>query len=116
MAEARTDGGEYLRGARISQVLLEGMAEYFTQGVMRANPAELGAPNEGIYPDETRVARDLILTLGEDSVRRAYFGGVAADIRRVAAAIDEYKVTHPDLLVPGFVIDERLRTSRPAPP
>lgn len=116
MAQGRTDGGEYLRGARISQVLLEGMAEYFSRGVMEANPSELGPPNEGVYPDETRVAEDLIVTLGESSVRRAYFHGVAADIRRVAAAIDEYKTIHEDLLVPGFVVDERLRTTRPTTP
>ena len=116
MAQSRADGGEYLRGARISQILFEGMAEYFTRGVMESNASELGPPNEGVYADETRVAGDLITTLGEASVRRAYFGGVAADIRRVSAAIDEYKDTHPDLLVPGFVVDHRLSTPRPTTP
>lgn len=92
------------------------MAEYFSRGVREANPSELGPPNEGVYPDETRVAGDLIITLGEGSVRRAYFHGVAADIRRVTAAIDEYKGIHEDLLVPGFVADERFTTQRLSTP
>jgi hypothetical protein len=104
MAERRTDGGEYLRGARIRQILHEGFTEYFAQQVMEANASTLG-PSTGVsYPDEVRVVWDLVVTLGEATVRAAYFGGESPAVARVSAAIDVYKDTHPDLLVPDFVV------------
>lgn len=114
MARGRADGGEYLRGARIGQVLMEGFAEHFAQQVMDANAATLG-PSSGLsYPDEVAVARTLVTTLGEATVRQAYFGGDAAAVALVAAAVDEYKVTPDELLVPRFIVEARIADARSA--
>lgn len=113
MVNARTDGGEYLRGARINQILIEGFAEYFAQQVMDANVATLG-PSTGVsYPAEVRVVGDFVQTLGEATVRAAYFGGDANAIARVSGVVDAYKATNPDLLLPDFMIPARPAASRP---
>jgi len=116
MARGRADGREYLRGGAISQILLEGFAEYFAQQVMVANADTLGASNGVSYPIEVSVAGVLVITLGEATVRQAYFGGDARAIALVAAAIDEYKDTHEDLLVPRFVVEMRAADAARATP
>ena len=48
------------------------------------------------YEEVTR----LVQTLGEQSVRDAYFKDDAREIRKLMAAVDKHKVTNPDLLIP----------------
>jgi hypothetical protein len=48
------------------------------------------------YEEVTR----LVQTLGEQSVRDAYFKDNAREIRKLMAAVDKHKVTNPDLLIP----------------
>jgi hypothetical protein len=50
----------------------------------------------------------LVLTLGEDAVEAAYFRGDSRQVKRLRAALDQYKVTSPDLLIPGSFVDMTL--------
>lgn len=107
-ARGRPDADEFIGGARISQILTEGFTEYFARRVMQANAPDFG-PSNGVYQREWEQAVRLIATLGEDGARRAYFDGDPVQLRRLSATIEEYKRTHPDLLVPGFVIEPSPR-------
>lgn len=109
MVKARKDGDEFIGGARISEILLEGFAEHFARQVMEANAATFG-PVVGAYQSEVEQVWRLVATLGEGSVRAAYFNGDAQpqEVKRLSAAVDEYKNLHPDLLLPRFVVDANL--------
>jgi hypothetical protein len=115
MATGRSDGQEFLGSARISQILLEGFAEYFNREVMRANAATFGPPAND-YPAEVEQVGRIVSTLGEASVRAAYFGGIAQQVNRVSVAVDEYKDAPDDWLVPGFVVDVRIQKAAPSTP
>jgi two-component system, NtrC family, response regulator GlrR len=114
MARQRKDGEFYLGNARISQILMEGFAEYFSRQVMRANEAVFG-PTVGGYDAEVEQVHRIHATLKEAALREAYFGGDARQIRRVSAAVDEYKDAPEDWLVPGFVVDAHLEKSQSQP-
>jgi len=107
MARARKDGNEFLGSAMISKILFEGLGEFFARRVMKANAAAFGPALEA-YPLEWQQAIRLVATLGEDAVEAAYFGGDSRQLKRLSAALDQYKVTSPDLLIPGFVVDLSL--------
>lgn len=107
MVNARADKDEFIGDARISQILFEGVAEYFKREVMVANATTFG-PSTDSYQWEVEQVWRLVATLGEASLRAAYFGGDPTQIRRLVVALDEYKSTHPDLLVPGSIVDLRL--------
>jgi hypothetical protein len=100
---ARRTGGEakaeasltYRMYAMVSKVLREGFAEYFARQVMDANSG-FGPQLALEYEEVTR----LVQTLGEQSVRDAYFKRDAREIKKLMAAVDKYKVTNPDLLIP----------------
>lgn len=109
MVNARTDRDNWIGDARIGQILMEGFAEYFAREVMSAHARDFGVLSAHAYQAEVDQVWRLVMTLGEASVRQAYFHGDRAQIRRVAAAVDEYKQTDEDLLIPGSVIDYRLR-------
>jgi len=105
MVLARPDREDFIGDSLISEILLEGFAEHFARQVMAANASTFG-PASGSYQSAVDEVERLVLTLGEPSVRAAYFGGNASQIKRVSAAVDIYKTTPEDLLVPGFVVDE----------
>lgn len=107
MVWARKDGDKYLGGALISKILLEGFAEFFAGKVMTAREEEFGSPS-GAYPLEKEQAVRLAVTLGEDSVEAAYFGGNALQLKRLGIALDQYKLISPELLVPGSIVDSIL--------
>jgi len=98
-ALGRKDSNEIIGSAMISKILFEGFAEYFAREVMDANAEEFG-PQSRAYPLEYKQVIRLVQTLGEDSVRSAYFKGAASDIKNLMAVVNKYKVTNPDLLVP----------------
>ena len=104
MAYSRTDGDYFLGDARISQILIEGCAEYFARQVMAANASTFG-PAFNSYPAEVEQVERLAVAVGEQNLRAAYFGGNAAQIKRVSFAVDEYKNIHPDLLLPPSILD-----------
>jgi len=116
MALGRPDGGEFLGGTRISQILLEGFAEYFARDVMATNAAQFGPPPGQAYETEVIQVRRIAATLGRSVLERAYFHGDARAIRQVEAALDAYKDTHEDLLVPPSVVNSRIRQRRAARP
>jgi len=60
------------------------------------------------YPLGWQPAVRLGLTLGEDAVEAAYFGGDSCQLKRLSTALDQYKVTSPDLLIPGSFVDMML--------
>jgi uncharacterized protein DUF4157 len=108
MVTSRKDGDEILRGAFISQILLEGLAEYFARDVMKANEADLGPPAGEPYQREVTVVWALAATLGSKSLSAAYFHGDKKEMRRLEKAIEEYKDLPEDWLLPGFVVDVHL--------
>jgi len=101
----RKDKKEIFGDAILSKVLIEGFAERFAREVMAANPAF--GPVVEAYPLEFRQVVRLVAALGEDSIRKAYFKGDAAEIKNLMKTVDLYKankltnVTNPDLMVPG---------------
>jgi hypothetical protein len=97
---ARKDGSELIGGAMISKVLIEGFAEFFAREVMDANAADLGPKFGEFYPLEFKQAKLLADSLGEQTVRDAYFKADAGANKKLMAAIDRSKVTNPDLLIP----------------
>lgn len=104
MVNARKDKDEFIGFPRISQILFEGVAEYFKREVMVANAATFGPVTKAYQPEVEQVHR-LVITLGENSLRAAYFGGDAKQIKRLAFAVDQYKSMPLELLLPGFVLD-----------
>jgi len=82
-------------------------APFFAAKVMKAHEDEFGSPSEA-YPLQKEQAVRLAITLGEDSVEAAYFGGNATQLKRLAAALEQYRFISPDLLLPGFVVDSAL--------
>jgi hypothetical protein len=98
-ARARKDGSEFIGGAMISKILFEGFAEYFAREVVDANAASFG-PGFKAYPSEYAQVTRLVETLGEQTVREAYFKGAAGEIKKLMAVVDKYKLTNPDLLIP----------------
>jgi hypothetical protein len=105
MIAARKDGEEYLRGARIGQILTEGFTEHFASEVMVANGDKLGPAGDQAYGPEVDVAGDIMITVGEKEARKAFFQGDQDQIRRIGKAVDQYKQTPEDLLLPGFIVD-----------
>ena len=103
-AKAKEDDDKYLGGAPISSILFEGFAEFFAAKVMKAHEDEFGSPS-GAYPLQKEQAIRLAITLGEDSVEAAYFGGNTAQLNRLAVALEQYRFLSPDLLLPAFVVD-----------
>lgn len=106
-AETKEKDDKYLGGALISSILFEGFAEFFASRVMRAHEDEFGSPS-GAYPLQTQQAIRFAATLGEDAMEAAYFGGNAAQLKRLDAAIVQYRLISPDLLLPAFVVDSAL--------
>jgi hypothetical protein len=113
MARSRPDGDYFLGDARISQILLEGCAEYFARQVMAANSAF--GPSYNSYPAEVEQVERIEVAVGEQNLRAAYFGGDATQIKRVSFAVDEYKNIHPDLLLPPSILDYRFNQANPPP-
>lgn len=113
MATGRPDGDYFIGDARISQILLEGFAEFFARKVMQANAATFGPAVEAYQAEFDQVVR-LAATLGRASLEAAYFGGDSKQLKRVAQAVDDYKQTDPDLLIPGFVVDAHLAQAAPS--
>jgi hypothetical protein len=71
---------------------------------MQANEAELGPLGSGAYPDEHEQAWRISETMSGRTLRAAYFKGDPAALDLLGAVVDEYKSTHPDLLIPeGYV-------------
>jgi Domain of unknown function (DUF4157) len=111
-ALAQEADDKYLGGALISSILFEGFAEFFAARVMRAHEDEFGSPSDA-YPLQKGQAERLAATLGEDAVEAAYFGGDATQLKRLAAALQQYRLISPDLLLPGFIIDSALSGTSP---
>jgi hypothetical protein len=98
---------KYLGGALISSILFEGFAEFFAAKVMKAHEDEFGSPSDA-YPLQKEQAGRLAATLGEDAMEAAYFGGDATQLKRLAAALRQYRLISPDLLLPAFIVDSAL--------
>jgi hypothetical protein len=112
MAETRTDGREWLAGAQIRQILVEGFAERFARQVMDANAAQFG-PRQDAYRDETSMANRIAETVGEARARQAYFSGDAQQLRRVGLAVDAHKRSRGELILPSFIIDTPANAAAP---
>jgi hypothetical protein len=110
-ADGRKDGDDFLGDgrARISQILIEGMAEYFAREVMRDNEAELGPPVPGSYDDEVAQTERIAVTQTETMLRSAYFHGNASDIEFLDAVVEEYKSTPDPLLVPHHYVHPKKK-------
>jgi len=94
-ASARKDGNDLLGGALINKILIEGFAEFFAREVMDANAAELGPRFGDAYPLEVEQAKMLADSLGEQTIRDAYFKGDAGAIKKLMAEIDKSKAAVP---------------------
>ncbi len=81
------DPDESIGGARISQILAEGVPEYFAQEVSKANQEQFGALIQS-YPAETEQAAILVSFLGEDVVRAAYFKGEARPLQLIVSLVE----------------------------
>jgi hypothetical protein len=106
-AKASEADDKYLGGALVSSILFEGFAEFFAAQIMKAHEGEFGSPSEA-YPVQKEQAERLAATLGEDAVEAAYFGGSATQLKRLAAALEQYRFISPDLLLPSFMVDSAL--------
>ncbi len=106
-AKAREADDKYLGGALVSSILFEGFAEFFAAKVMKAHEGEFGSPS-GAYPLQKEQAIRLAITLGEDAIEAAYFGGNTTQLKRLASALDQYRFLSPDLLLPTFMVDSAL--------
>jgi hypothetical protein len=104
LANSRQNIDRIVFGLRLSQILVEGFAEYFARQVMRANQARFGPITIEAYSPEVEVVNRLVVTMEEQSARDAYFRGNSAAINRLVRAIELNAETHPDLLVPPFMI------------
>ena len=91
------------RGLRMSSILIEGFAEYFTRQVMRANAADFGPIAIRAYDEEVNLVSRFVTTLGEAQARQAYFDGNAAALSQLERAIELSVRAYP-LLVPGFML------------
>jgi len=102
--DAHPQSQTYLYGARIGQALTEGLTEYFSRELVRAHPQLLGAYIGMAYRREVAVAERLVATMGEQGARQAFFNGDQHQLRRLFEAVQQYRQTHRDLLVPDFMI------------
>ena len=103
-ARGRGDGDSLVGGARISQILIEGFAEYFARQVMDDMARDFAVVWSLSYQREVLQVHRLVATVGEAAARAAYFRGDGTELDRLHRAVDEYKRTHPELLVPGFMV------------
>ena len=103
-AQSRRNRDRFVLGMRVSQLLMEGFAEYFARQVMGANQADFGPIGTPAYQSAVEVVNRIVATLGEQTVRDAYFKGNRTAIRQVNQALNLYGQTHPDLLIPDFMI------------
>jgi hypothetical protein len=78
-------------GARISQILAEGVPEFFAREVSTANREDFGALIAS-YPLETEQATLLISFLGEQTVRDAYFKGNAKDLELIMSLAEAGRI------------------------
>jgi hypothetical protein len=101
---ANQNPDQLMFGFRKSTLLMEGFAEYFARQVMQANSADFGPLNIRAYQPAVEVVQRLVVTMEEQSAREAYFEGNAAALSRLDQAIQLNEQTHPDLLVPSFMI------------
>jgi hypothetical protein len=92
-------------GMPLDEILAEGVAEYFTRQVMRANEPTLGPIRVNAYQGYVEAASRFIDTAGENHARSAYFGGNTAAINRLFRAIDLNIRDYP-LMVPDFMLQE----------
>lgn len=105
-ANARRD--RFIRGMRLSEVLIEGYTEAFAREVMKANTATLGPQQEQAYQDYVEMVGYFTTTIGSADARAAFFTGNTAALRLLGRAVDEYAkmdASRPLLLVPRFVIE-----------
>jgi hypothetical protein len=100
------DLDDVIGGARIGQILAEGVAEFFAREVSKANADDFGDLILG-YPDETEQAARLIALLGEKTVRDAYFRGDAKALEQIAAVIEQSR----NYRIPEPIEAEKLETS-----
>lgn len=104
MANSSQNRDQFAFSLHKPHLLMEGFAEYFARQVMHANRAVFGPIGIQAYEPEVRVISRLIVTMGEQSARDAYFRGDASALRRLDQAIAINMQVHPDLLVPDFMI------------
>ena len=102
-AVATRSGMQIMNGMLVSEILSEGLTEFFARRVMRSNPAVFGPIELQAYQGYFEMAARVVATTGEPSACRAYFHGVAADINRVFESVRLNIDAYP-LLVPPFMI------------
>jgi hypothetical protein len=74
-------------GARIGQILAEGVPEFFAREVTVANGEEFGDVMQSYQPEFEQAAR-LIDLVGEDTVKNAYFGGNTKDLQTIVSVME----------------------------
>lgn len=77
-------------GARIGQILAEGIAEFFAREVSKANEDDFGDLILA-YPAETEQAARLVALCGEKTVQDAYFRGNASALKQIATLVEQWR-------------------------
>ena len=92
-----------MNGMLVSEIMNEGMTEFFARRVMRTNPAVFGPIEIQAYQGYFEMAGRIVETATVPVACNAYFRGNAAAINRVFESV-RLNIDAFPLLVPPFMI------------
>jgi hypothetical protein len=104
-SEALKMSNRFFRGMRLSEVLLEGLTEHFTQQIMEANVTDFGPLEVKAYQPYVKAIQHLIAPLTVKEVEDACFRGSKNAVERLIKAVKLGTKAYP-LLVPGFALEK----------
>ena len=103
MADGKASTRSFI-GMRVSEILIEGFAEHFARQVMRENEPAFGPLATNAYQGYVEAVGRFVATTGDETARKAFFGGTTTDLNRLFKAVEANIDSYP-LLVPGFALE-----------
>ena len=100
----------FFAGMRLSEILREGFAEFFTRDILERYAKNFGTLQQEAYQGYFKSVQRLVATTGENLARSAYFGGGSTAIKKLKMAL-ELNIKHFPLLVPSFMLESEYETA-----
>ena len=99
----RVARNRFFHGLPLTEVLIEGFTETFTRIFLRSPAAtrQLGQQSSSSYESEVTMAHPIIMTIGSEAARNAYFNGDRDAINLMWRAIRYYVENNPRIIIPS---------------
>lgn len=111
-------GDRFMRGMRLSDVLIEGYAESFAREVMEAQAAVLGPLTDRVYQSYVDTVGLFTTTIGAADARAAFFFGRSGALDLLRRAVEAYAASPwhvPVLLIPRFALEREAASDLDTP-